>query len=202
MTELYLVRHGETEENRNSRFCGWTDVSLNEAGRQQAQKLTEAFKNIAIDVMYTSGLKRAEETAFYIRREQQYPVYAMDALRELNFGEAEGLTIEEIKEKHPNVYEGLEKDYIKLKFPQGESLEEMHDRVAAAVDEMLSQHVDKKIVLVAHSGVIRSAIAHLITGDIKHHWNFKVNHCSINKIEKHGDFCVLTVLNDLGHLNK
>ncbi|AOY76347.1 histidine phosphatase family protein [Clostridium formicaceticum] len=197
MTELYLVRHGETEENRNSRFCGWTDAPLNEEGKLQAQKLIDVFKNIRIDVIYTSGLKRAVETASYTKKE--CPVYHLEALRELNFGKAEGLTIEEIKERHPKVYEGLEKDYIKVKFPCGESLEEMHHRVAAAVDEILDKDRNKKILLVAHSGVIRSAISHLITGDIKYHWNFKVGHCSINKIEKHGDFCVLTSLNDTCH---
>lgn len=201
MTKLYLVRHGETNENRNRRFCGWIDVPLNPTGTVQAQKLEKAFKDITIDVMYTSSLKRAKETAAFIKGNPPYPKHPIENLRELHFGRAEGLTIEEIKKCHPEVYDGLEKDYTKAKFPEGESLEEMHLRVTSAVDEILQQHVDKSILIVAHSGVIRSIVAHLITGDMKYHWNFKIDHCSITTIEKQGDFSVLTKLNDISHLN-
>ncbi|SNS76754.1 alpha-ribazole phosphatase [Anaerovirgula multivorans] len=200
MTKLYLVRHGETNENRNSRFCGWIDVPLNDTGMAQAQKLEEAFENITIDVMYTSSLKRAKETAAFIKGNLQCPMHHIENLRELHFGRAEGLTIDEIKKCHPEVYEGLEKEYTKAKFPDGESLEDMHLRVTSTVDEILQQHIGKSILIVAHSGVIRSTVAHLITGNMKYHWNFKIDHCSITIIEKQGDFSVLTKLNDTSHL--
>ncbi|SDK69733.1 alpha-ribazole phosphatase [Natronincola ferrireducens] len=201
MTKLYLIRHGETEENANRRFCGWTDVSLNQLGKSQALRLTNAFKNIEIDVMYTSNLRRAKETAEAIKGDKNYPIHEITSLRELNFGRVEGLTIEEIQKNYPEVYRELENDYVRVKFPDGESLQEMHERVVNALEEILHQHREKHIAIIAHSGVIRSMVAHLITGNISYHWNFKVDHCSISIIEKHGDFCVLTALNDTCHLN-
>ncbi|MCC5910257.1 MAG: alpha-ribazole phosphatase [Clostridiaceae bacterium] len=199
MAKLYLVRHGETEENRNSRFCGWTDAPLNELGRLQAQKVAAALKDVELDAIYTSNLKRAKETASYIKEYNECIIYEVEQLKELNFGKVEGLTIEEIKQNHPDIYSGLENDYIKVKFPSGESLEEMHHRVVMAVDKILQDHQDENILLVAHSGVIRSIIAHLLTGDITYHWNFKVEHCSISTIEYHENFSVLTKLNDMCH---
>ncbi|SET32591.1 alpha-ribazole phosphatase [Natronincola peptidivorans] len=200
MTKLYLIRHGETEENRNSRFCGWKNVSLNQKGRLQAEKLGQLLKNTTIDIIYTSGLKRTKETAEYIKINHEVPIYATEDLKELNFGKVEGLTLQEIKIHYPEVFRGLEKDYIKLRFPEGESLEEMHGRVTNAVDRIIQNNLGNNIVLVAHSGVIRSIIAHLITGDIKHHWNFKIDHCSITVLEIHENFAVLTKLNDSCHL--
>lgn len=201
MTKLYLVRHGETNENKNSRFCGWNDVALNDTGRGQAKKLQEAFRSIKLDVVYTSSLKRTKETASFIKGDINHPIHHIESLRELHFGKAEGLTIDEIKKCYPEVYEGLEKDYTKAKFPEGESLEDMHQRVATAIDEISQRHADKSVLIVAHSGVIRSIVAHLITGDIKYHWNFKIDYCSITIIERQGDFSILTKLNDTCHLN-
>lgn len=201
MTKLYLIRHGETEENIKGSFCGWLDVSLSPTGVLQAKMLGEALKRTEIDAIYTSGLKRTKETAEYIRGNNSYPVYHMENFRELNFGLAEGLTIEEIKKCHPELYEGLEKDYVKTKFPKGENLEEMHLRVTTAIDEILRDQENKNILLVAHSGVIRSIVAHLITGDIKYHWNFKIDHCSITVVENSEKFSILTRLNDTCHLS-
>jgi len=200
MTKLYLIRHGQTGDNYSQRFCGWTDAPLNELGKSQAQSLTSAFEDIEIDIIYTSDLKRAKETASYIKKGKGFFVKELDSLRELNFGVAEGLIVEEIKEKHPQVYEDMEKDYIGAKFPEGESLEDMHNRVSQAIDDILVKHDGQSIALVAHSGVIRSIISHLITGDIKHHWSFKIDNCSITVIEKDKNFAFLTKLNDTWHL--
>lgn len=200
MTRLYLVRHGETEENQKSSFCGWKDPSLCAGGMKQAKNLADALKNKEIDVIYTSGLKRAIETAGIINKYHCCPVYHVEGFREINFGEAEGLTIEGIRNNYPEVYEGLEKDYIKTRFPGGESLEDMHSRVTDTVNKILDEEANKNILLVAHAGVIRSIITHLITGDIKYHWNFRIDHCSISIVEKHEDFCILTKLNDICHL--
>lgn len=200
MVRLYLIRHGETGDNYNKRFCGWTDAPLNELGKSQSKKLGEAFKDLEIDIIYTSDLKRARETALCIKNDRKLLIRELDALRELNFGIAEGLIIEEIKERYPEVYEELENDYIRARFPKGESLEEMHNRVSRVIDAILDKHAGKTIALVAHSGVIRSIISHLITGDIKYHWSFKIDNCSISVIEKYEDFSVLTKLNDICHL--
>ncbi|SCY94705.1 histidine phosphatase family protein [Alkaliphilus peptidifermentans] len=197
MTKLYLIRHGETDDNINKRLCGWSDPHLNARGRSEAEKLAKSLKNQHFDVVYHSGLKRTIETAEAIVNGRNYTAKALESLRELHFGQFEGISMEEVKEKHPQKFYELQSDYIEFCFPEGESLKEMHSRVVTGVEELLRVHEGQEILIVAHSGVIRSIIAHLITGDIKKHWSFKIDHCSVSIIESTPDFNILVKLNEI-----
>lgn len=196
MIRLYLVRHGETEDNNNKYLCGWSDVSINNKGRLQAKGLAEAIKGLDIDIIYTSTLKRTMETAEYIMMDRNCSLQPLDFLRELNFGDFEGHTMMELKEKYPEDFKKIQEDSVNYCFPKGESMYQMHQRVAEGIDEILAKSEGKNIMLVAHSGVIRSILAHLLTGDIKRHWNFKIHHCTLNAIERVDGFNILTKLNE------
>ncbi|NLM05193.1 MAG: histidine phosphatase family protein [Clostridiales bacterium] len=200
MIRLYLVRHGQTVDNHSERLSGWSDTKLSDLGKKQVKNVGEAFKKIDLDYIYTSDLRRAKDTALAIYEGRDIPFIELKSLREIHFGDLEGHTLDELRENYPQIYAGLEKDNEKTKFPNGESLEDMHNRVSKVVDEILEEHNGKNILLVAHSGVIRSIIAHLITGDIRHHWNFKIDNCSISIIECENGFNVLDGLNDKSHL--
>jgi len=202
MTKLILIRHGETDDNKNQNLCGWSDPCLNDNGRKAAEALASYVKDIAFDLIITSGLRRSEETAAIIRKERKIEHLALEDLRELNFGDFEGSKMKDIKDKQPELYRQLEKDFIHFKFPKGESLKEMNARVIAATNKLLDDYKDKSLAIVAHSGVIRCILAHFITGDINKHWSFRVEHCSISVLEIHQDFPVLTKLNDIAFLNK
>ncbi len=200
MVKIYLVRHGETEDNRNHQLCGWSNPPLNEKGRQQAQKLALFLKNQSFDAIYTSGLKRTDETAKLITQVKEGSISFMEELRELHFGDFEGDTMINMEKKHPKLYQQMRDDFIGFRFPNGESLSDMHHRVTTAIEELIAKHKDEEILLVVHSGVIRSIIAQLITGDIKKHWNFKIEHCSVSIIEAYEDFNLLSKLNETSFL--
>ncbi|KAB3532896.1 histidine phosphatase family protein [Alkaliphilus pronyensis] len=197
MTKLYLVRHGETDYNLNKKLCGWSDPGLNDRGREQALSLSKALQNLEFDVIYNSGLKRAVETTEIIMENNKSVIYSLDFLKEIHFGRFEGFCMNEIKEKHPQIFKQLQKDYVGFCFPEGESLRDMYNRVASGIEELLKTNDKKNILLVSHSGVIRNIIAHLITGDINKHWNFKIDHCSLSIIEATENFNILVKLNEV-----
>ena len=202
MTKLVLIRHGETDDNKNQNLCGWSNPCLNDNGRKAAEGLAKYLEDTELDLIINSGLKRSEETGAIISKEREIEQITLEDLRELNFGEFEGSKMIDIEKKHPELYRQMEKDFIHFKFPKGESLKEMNDRVIAATNKLLEDYKDKTIALVVHSGVIRCILAHFITGEINRHWSFKVEHCSISIMEIHQGFPVLTKLNDIAFLDK
>lgn len=200
MVKINLVRHGETDHNKNQFLCGWSDPSLNDLGRQQAKKLALHLKGKVFDAVYTSGLKRTNETANVIMGKTDETIIAHEGLREIHFGDFEGQRMSSIEKEHPQLYKKLRDDSIHFCFPAGESLWKMHHRVNKTIEELILKHQGEEILLVVHSGVIRAIIAQLITGEIKKHWHFKIDHCSLSIVEAHRDFYLLSKLNETSYL--
>lgn len=201
MTRLVLIRHGETDEGKNLSLCGWSDPCLNESGKKAALQLAEHLKELHIDVLVTSDLKRAKETASYLVESRGISQFARKELRELNFGEFEGYSMKAIERDYPELYSKLQSDFITFKYPKGESLYEMNTRVIAAIEGLLSEYEGKSIALVVHSGVIRCVLAHYIAGDIRRHWHFRADYCAASILELHEGFPVLVRLNDTAGIN-
>lgn len=149
MTDLYLVRHGETEWNRLRRIQGMTDIPLNDTGREQARRTGMLLTRRPIARVYTSPLGRARETAEIIARELGLPdPEARDALVERNYGDAEGLSFHEIELRYPPGSD----------VPGRESREEVAARVLPALQLLATQHPEESIVVVSHGGAIRAAL--------------------------------------------
>ena len=129
MSRLLLVRHGNTRLNNAKRFWGKTDVELSADGIRQAEKLRDRLATQKIDVIYASNLSRARVTAEIIASRHQLSITTCAELGELNFGGVEGLTFDEIKRLHPELAEVLSDWSSRPKFPGGESLDELNDRV-------------------------------------------------------------------------
>ena len=139
MTELLLVRHGETDWNAEGRLQGHTDRPLNDYGRRQAKELAERLAGEGADAIYASDLARAKETAEILGERLGLPVVIDPALREKNWGNWEGLTGDE----------RVHVDYV------GESTEEHRDRVMAAVERIVERHRGQRVVVVTHGGSLR-----------------------------------------------
>lgn len=149
MTELYLVRHGETEWNAARRIQGRTDIPLNETGRQQAREAAELLARRRWHGVYTSPLGRARETASIIAERLGLDgVTAIDALVERDYGEAEGMGFDEIEALYP---EGV-------RAPGQETREEVAARVVPALLELAERHPGERLVIVSHGGAIRSVL--------------------------------------------
>ena len=129
MSRLFLVRHGNTKLNNAKRFWGNTDVPLSDEGIRQAEKLRDRLATDKINTIYASNLSRARLTAEIIASRHQMKITPCKELGELNFGWIEGLTFEEIKRLHPEFAEILSDWNTRPKFPGGESLDELNNRV-------------------------------------------------------------------------
>jgi len=154
MTELVLIRHGETDMNRELRFQGQVDVALNATGFEQARRLAARMAGEKADALYASDLRRAQQTAQPIAGQLALPPVAEAGLREQNFGRVDGMRVDDIKEQHPEAWEGwlrFEQDYC---MPEGESTRQFHSRVMDAIYRLVALHPQQTVVVVTHGGVL------------------------------------------------
>lgn len=148
----FLIRHGETDWNKEQRTQGHTDNTLNETGKSQAEKAAQSLKNSNIDLIISSNLKRAVETAEIIARATGVEIMIDENLKERNYGEGEGLLREELKAKYEST---KTKDH---KIPGGESYDELLERAWKSFSEHQKAHVHKNVAVVSHGAVIRALL--------------------------------------------
>ncbi len=149
MTELYLVRHGETDWNRQRRIQGLTDIPLNDNGRRQARDAGALLARRRWDAVVASPLARARETAEIIAAELGLPAPELvPALVERNYGQAEGMDFLEIERLFPD----------RGSVPGQESREEVVERVVLALLALAAAHPGESLVVVSHGGAIRAVL--------------------------------------------
>lgn len=154
MTELVLIRHGETEMNRELRFQGQVDVALNAIGLEQARRLGERMAGEKADAVVVSDLLRARQTAEPVAGGLALPALTDAGLREQAFGRVEGMRVEDIQREHPEAWAGwlrFEEDFA---MPEGESTRVFHARVMDAVQRVVAAHPGQTVVVVTHGGVL------------------------------------------------
>ena len=157
MTQLLLVRHGETDWNRDRRFQGHADPPLNDAGREQARALADQLAGERIDFVYTSDLVRARETAEIVAARVGADVVVLSELREIDVGDWEGLTWPEIEQRHP---EGARSWHEHGQgWTSGETYDELGERIIAALRRIAADHPDQNVLVVGHGGTVRATRA-------------------------------------------
>ncbi|MGI8908448.1 MAG: histidine phosphatase family protein [Candidatus Sumerlaeaceae bacterium] len=155
-TEFVVVRHGQTHWNAQERWQGWLDSELTELGREQARAAANALRAMKIDAVYSSDAGRALETAGIVATPHQLDVQPVEALRERFYGDYEGLNTEEIEGRFPGTRYSKTRDTRDLwRPPGGESLVEVAERVHAFLKELAVRHAGQRVLLIAHSGVVR-----------------------------------------------
>jgi phosphoserine phosphatase len=182
-TEIYLVRHGETEWNKEGKFQGSTDIHLSKEGIVQAQLLKEVFHN-NFDYVYTSPLSRARQTAEILCKDHPKvkPVVIED-LREINFGAWEGLTIHQIRKQYPNEYLSWYNDEINGNLVGGDlSLRNASNRAKKAILRLAEKHPGKRLVFVAHGGIIKAALIGIFDWKMTMYHRFFLGNTSVTKI--------------------
>ena len=154
MTELVLIRHGETDMNRELRFQGHVDVSLNDIGHAQARRLAARLAGEPADAVYASDLLRARQTAAPIAGELAMQAVPEAGLREQSFGRVDGMRVADIQRDHPEAWAGwlrFEEDFA---MPEGETTRAFHARVIESVQRLAAAHPDQTVVIVTHGGVL------------------------------------------------
>ena len=152
---IVLVRHGETDWNRERRFQGHADQPLNEAGRRQAGELADLLAGDRLAAVYTSPLRRASETAAIVAERLGLESHAVEALREIDVGDWQGLTIEEIRTRFPERADVA----WRSGWENGETHDELGARVIPALRDLAGRHAGESVLGVTHAGPIRAALA-------------------------------------------
>ncbi|MHB8171001.1 MAG: alpha-ribazole phosphatase [Thermincolia bacterium] len=200
MTKIFLVRHGETDWNNQMRYQGHSDIPLSEKGLAQARALSTKLAGEEIHAFYASDLSRARETAEIVARPHGKTVITKPALRETKFGAWEGLKYTEIKEKFPEVVEKWAMDPVATRIPDGESLQDVADRVMAGLEEILKNHPDERVVVAAHGGTIRVILASLLGMDLKQYWRLRQDNTALNIVDFYEEKAIISLVNDTSHL--
>jgi probable phosphoglycerate mutase len=157
VTVILLARHGETDWNIERRWQGHADRPLNDAGREQARDLAETLADRAIDVVYSSDLMRAHETALIVAERLGLPVEVDACLREVDVGDWSGRVNTQIEEIDPAGYRRWQEGG--KGWNGGESYQEMGERVVAAVLRLAARHPGQTVLIVTHGGSIRACRA-------------------------------------------
>jgi 2,3-bisphosphoglycerate-dependent phosphoglycerate mutase len=153
---VLLARHGETDDNAARRFQGHRDPPLNERGRAQARALGDALRGEGVRELWSSPLRRALETAQIAGERLGLQPRLEPRLVEVDVGAWAGMTYDELEATAPDAYAAWQAGSPSFRFPEGESLEEQGERVAAAISD-IAQSAEKPVLLVCHGGVIREA---------------------------------------------
>jgi len=162
MTHFVVVRHGETRWNLEQRIQGQGDSPLTDSGRTQAEAIARRIAaEPAFDLLVSSDLGRAHDTARAIARATGHEIRLDARLRERHFGIGEGLTYDEVGERFPGAFRSdgvIDPDYT---IPGGESRRRFHERVARAFEALAADHPDERVIVVSHGGVLATLYRHI-----------------------------------------
>lgn len=200
-TKVLLIRHGETEWNVLGKFQGGKDINLSENGFKQAEILSERYKK-SFDYIYASPLKRAFETAKILASSSGKEPLLANNLREISFGEWEGLTLKEIEENYSEEFKIWKTDKIEAPIVGGDlSIKKASLRAANNIMEIVKAHKGSTIAIVAHGGIIKAGLIAILGWDMNMYHKMVLGNTSVSEIRFDENLNpMLITLNDTNHL--
>ena len=211
VTTLYLIRHGATEGSETKRYKGSIDVPMSEKGTEQVKKASEfifetvtqrhgdtkkiTFTDSGIRAVYCSPLSRALKSAEIIAEPHGLKPIVIEDLRERSFGIWEGMTFTEIKENYPKEFEAWAGNPLRYSPVDGESTVEVRERAVKAVDSLLSNHNSEHIAIVAHGGVNRIILCHIMGIPLENIFRIEQDFAAVNIIEFWEKYPVVKLIN-------
>ena len=180
MSRVLFIRHAETE--MAGRYCGHSDPDLNAQGRTQVVRLSQFLAEETLDTVYSSDLRRATSTAEAIVAGRIIPRVLRPALREIDFGDWEGLSWEEVEQLDPEYAQKWMKSYPNLPTPSGESFEDFERRVLTEVGHLINRSPGP-IAVVTHGGVLRVVLRHLCGYSDSRAWQETQQYCCVVRYE-------------------
>lgn len=182
---IYVVRHGQTEENLKGTYYGALDCGLTDLGVSQAKILGERLKDIKFDKVYCSDLKRAEETLKYINTIEE--VVVDERLRERNFGVFEGKTFKEIEKEFAEECIAWNDDWKDFRPCGGESFRDSYLRVEAFM-ENLKEETGENILVCTHGGIVRAMYVYILEGNLDVYWKFGSRNADLSIIKNQSGY--------------
>jgi alpha-ribazole phosphatase len=167
MLELYFIRHGQTELSRENRFCGSIDPPLSELGVRMAEAFGQAYAHHAWAAVYSSPMLRTKRTAEALTSRVTIPTTFDDGLREVAYGEWEGLRHEDVKERWPEAYEHWARDPASRGTPGGETAFQVAARAVPVIERIREKHEHGRVLVVSHKATIRILACSLLGLDVR-----------------------------------
>lgn len=196
---LYLFRHGETDLIEG-RYCGSGNPPLNKCGREQAARIAEFLRSKPISAIYASPMLRAVQTAEPSARVLATEITTVAALREVDFGEWEGLTFAQARARDPEIWRRREADPLAVAAPGGEPYCDLVARSTPAFDELRARHRNEDIAVFAHKSVNRFFIARLLLMPLPHFRRIGQEPAAVTIIKSRGDSVTVLTINERCHL--
>lgn len=198
ITRLLLVRHAQIVDNLDSRFTGWLDAGLTPRGLSEARQLARFIEqNYRVDVLYSSPLHRALATAKIIEDRVGLEPIIVEELKEINFGDVEGLTKADIEVRFPDLFvKGWDPQNPNFKWPNGESRYEFRTRVRRAIEDITNANRGRTILIVSHGAAVSSYLCHLLDPDANRWSKYWVDNCGLTELELGEDSVRLVRHND------
>jgi alpha-ribazole phosphatase len=195
MTNVWLIRHAEPDASVHGRCYGSLDTGLSPAGREQAAHLAARLIAEPFTALYSSPRRRATETAEAIAMPHGLAIAILPDFRELDFGDFEGRTYDDIAATHPDLYRQWMETPTQVQFPNGESFAQMRERVLGAYRAVRARHDGQTIGLVAHGGVARIVLADALGVPDGNIFRIAQRYGALNLIRHLGEFPSVETIN-------
>ncbi len=199
-TTLVLIRHGETEWNREGRIQGHLDSALTPEGIAQAQACAQRLQSESFDHVFASDLERVRQTANILTAAMNLPIHHEPALRERCYGIGEGRTFAELDAMHPTMYASLRSTDPDFTVEGGESRRQFHARITGIMRQIAGQHAGKRILVVTHGGVLAVIYRWLSKLPIATSHKVEIPNVAYNRVAVNDDEWSLEVWADSSHL--
>jgi alpha-ribazole phosphatase/probable phosphoglycerate mutase len=196
VSRLYMVRHGQVVGYDGFPVYGHTDVEMTDVGIMQMEHLAERLHLVNVSAIYSSDLKRSSKGARIIARHHDVPLHALPELREMHFGDWEGLTLTEIRERFPDELEKRKTDLVNYQNPgEGESIGHLSERVMNCFESILEDQLDNDILLVGHGAVNRVILCHALDLDLGRMFKIHQDYGCLNIIDYFPDSTLVRMIN-------
>jgi alpha-ribazole phosphatase len=192
---IYLLRHGHVENSDRNCFNGHFDADLSTLGLEQSQKVAQRLSCKPIKAVYSSDLRRSLKGAHEIGKLQGIAPESFKEFREISVGKWEGLTLDEVNNKYPGEIEQRFKNIVTSRVEGGETIKEVHNRVIPKFITLALKHLDETIAIVAHGGVNRIILCHLLGIPWKNIYRLKQGFTCINLIHFYQDNPIVEFIN-------
>jgi broad specificity phosphatase PhoE len=209
ITRLILVRHGRTNNNKEARFGSLDDCPLDHVGQDQAKRVAKRLIEFEIDHIYSSPIQRAKETAEIMAAENSLKVIIRPELKEYDNGIIAGLTVEELRQKFPEIYLDIQgwinmgpvQNRDRFQVPEAESMDAFKQRILAFQNFILVNHPGQIVAAVSHLAVIKGFMALLFGSSLNSQMNFMADNTSVTVVDFYHQVPVLRSFNDIRHLD-
>ncbi|HKI50964.1 MAG TPA: alpha-ribazole phosphatase [Geothermobacteraceae bacterium] len=186
-TRIYLLRHGEVEGHEAKRYNGQANVRLTPRGEAQFGLLQARLAKKPLAAIYSSDLQRCRFGADQFGQERSLVPVTLTALRELHIGHWEGMTWQDIERQYPDEWQSRLQDLVHYQVPEGESLQQLAERVLPVLQNIVAKHLGEEIVVVAHGGVNRVVLLDAIGAPLSRLFSIEQDYGCLNIIDYYAD---------------